>query len=218
MPGGFRASLAIALRGHPRIRRIAQGRLGNNVVEKFGAYHGRTPYALETYRSRLARALALTCNITIERLLSRNRSEVRHLALHPTPTPQAHGGHGSASLSGCPVMLCRRLGMLGYPAKGHPGIRDVLNTLGGALERTTVRRQSRAKAGSPPSLRLRNRVIIQIGGSIKMKKIVVTVECPECHKQIDAKEMLRKILQRAGHQPGDKFYAEIIEKIGFPGE
>jgi hypothetical protein len=51
-----------------------------------------------------------------------------------------------------------------------------------------------------------------------MKKIAITVECPECHKQIDAKEILRKILQRAGHQPGDSSYAEIMGKISFPGE
>ena len=51
-----------------------------------------------------------------------------------------------------------------------------------------------------------------------MKKTVITVDCPQCHKQIDAKEILRKILQRAGHQPGDKSYAEIMEKIRFPGE
>jgi uncharacterized protein YlaI len=51
-----------------------------------------------------------------------------------------------------------------------------------------------------------------------MKKIRATVECPECHKQIDAKEILRKVLQRAGHQPGDKSYAEIMEKINFSEE
>jgi hypothetical protein len=51
-----------------------------------------------------------------------------------------------------------------------------------------------------------------------MKKTVITVDCPLCHKPIDVKEMLRKILQRAGHQPGDKSYAEIMEKISFPGE
>jgi hypothetical protein len=51
-----------------------------------------------------------------------------------------------------------------------------------------------------------------------VKKTVITVGCPECHKQIDAKEMLRKILQRAGHQPGDESYVEIMEKISFPGD
>ena len=51
-----------------------------------------------------------------------------------------------------------------------------------------------------------------------VKKIATTVECAECHKQIEAKEMLRKILQRAGHQLGDDSYAEIMEKIGFPGD
>lgn|ERR1700688_119003 len=58
----------------------------------------------------------------------------------------------------------------------------------------------------------------QLRGDAVVKKIATTVECPGCHKQIEAKEMLRKILQRAGHQPGDDSYAEIMEKIRFPGD
>jgi DNA-directed RNA polymerase subunit N (RpoN/RPB10) len=57
-----------------------------------------------------------------------------------------------------------------------------------------------------------------------MGQLTITVFCPTCGKQIEAeyvgkyKELLRKILQRAGHQPGDTSYAEIMEQINFPGE
>ncbi len=57
-----------------------------------------------------------------------------------------------------------------------------------------------------------------------MGQLAITVFCPTCGKQIEAeyvgkyKELLRKILQRAGHQPGDTSYSEIMKKINFPGE
>jgi hypothetical protein len=57
-----------------------------------------------------------------------------------------------------------------------------------------------------------------------MGNLTITVICPNCEKQIEAayvgkyKELLRKILQRAGHQPGDASYAEIMEKVAFPEE
>jgi hypothetical protein len=57
-----------------------------------------------------------------------------------------------------------------------------------------------------------------------MGQLTITVFCPTCGKKIEAafvgkyRELLDKILQRAGHQPGDTSYAEIMEKINFPGE
>jgi ribosomal protein S27E len=57
-----------------------------------------------------------------------------------------------------------------------------------------------------------------------MSDLIVTVICPKCGQPIEApltgkyKKVLGKILQYAGHQPGDKIYAEIMEKINFPGE
>ena len=57
-----------------------------------------------------------------------------------------------------------------------------------------------------------------------MENVTITVICPTCGKQIEAeyvgkyKDLLRKILQRAGHQPGDMSYTEIMERLAFPGE
>jgi hypothetical protein len=52
----------------------------------------------------------------------------------------------------------------------------------------------------------------------------ITTICPKCQTKITGpyvgsyKALLDKILQRAGHQPGDLLYAEIIKKIGLPEE
>jgi uncharacterized protein (UPF0212 family) len=57
-----------------------------------------------------------------------------------------------------------------------------------------------------------------------MAELTIMVSCPKCEREIEAvyigsyKKLLGRILQRAGHQPGDKTYAEIMEKVNFPGE
>jgi hypothetical protein len=57
-----------------------------------------------------------------------------------------------------------------------------------------------------------------------MSELTFTMVCPKCGQKFEGpfigkyKQLLEKILQRAGHQPGDKTYAEIMEKINFPGE
>jgi hypothetical protein len=57
-----------------------------------------------------------------------------------------------------------------------------------------------------------------------MAGLTITVFCPKCGKQIEAeyvgkyRELLTRLLQRAGHQPGDHSYKEIMDKIAFPDE
>ena len=57
-----------------------------------------------------------------------------------------------------------------------------------------------------------------------MGKMTITVICSKCHTQIEAeyvgtyRDLLKKILQRAGHQPGDTFYDQFMGQINFPGE
>lgn len=54
--------------------------------------------------------------------------------------------------------------------------------------------------------------------------MTITTICPKCHTKIEAeyigtyRALLDQILQRAGHQPGDLLYAEIVKKIGLPEE
>ncbi len=57
-----------------------------------------------------------------------------------------------------------------------------------------------------------------------MSELAIQVVCPRCGTNVEAtyvgtyKELLRKLLQRAGIQPGDLNYKEIMDQIHFPGE
>ncbi len=57
-----------------------------------------------------------------------------------------------------------------------------------------------------------------------MSDVTMTVICPKCGQKIEGKfigkykKLLGLILQRAGHQPGDTVYTEIMERVDFPGE
>lgn len=57
-----------------------------------------------------------------------------------------------------------------------------------------------------------------------MAKMTIDVWCPKCQQKIEAQyvgtygELLKKVLQRAGIQPGDTLFKDVMEKVNFPGE
>jgi len=57
-----------------------------------------------------------------------------------------------------------------------------------------------------------------------MSKITINTICTSCGQPIQAeyigkhRDLLDQILQRAGHQPGDFTYSEIMKKVVFPDD
>ena len=57
-----------------------------------------------------------------------------------------------------------------------------------------------------------------------MSNLTINTQCPKCGQHIEAefvgkyRDLLDKILERAGHQPGDFTYSEIMKKIGSPDD
>jgi len=57
-----------------------------------------------------------------------------------------------------------------------------------------------------------------------MANITINTICTACGKPIQAvyigkyRDLLDKVLERAGHQPGDVTYSEIMEKVVFPDD
>jgi hypothetical protein len=102
-----------------------------------GAYRRTRP---KRTKARLAHAFASKRNFTKQRLPAPNRFLVSHLARMSAPSPQAHGGRGSAFLSARPVMPCGCSACSGCPQSGILDQRTVRSTLGRFLEAYSVRR------------------------------------------------------------------------------